>query len=1114
MRFSQKANEPDNGYGEGETLKKYMWIGLALVCVFPSTFAAKKKAKEKQPDAPKSSLFNNLKLRALGPAVTSGRISDIAVHPELEHVYYVAVASGGVWKTVNGGHSWKPIFDSQGSYSIGCITLDPQNPHVVWVGTGENNSQRSVGYGDGVYRSRNGGKSWEHMGLKQSEHIAKILVDPRDSNTIFVASQGPLWSAGGERGVYKSTDGGKTWEAILTVDEHTGASDLIMDPRNPDVLYAATYQRRRHVWTLINGGPGSGIHKSTDGGKTWRAVNSGLPGGDKGRIGLAIAPSKPDTLYAIVEAAERKGGFFRSTNRGETWVKRNRYRAGSPQYYQEISVDPHNPDRVYSLDTWLHVTEDGGKTFSKVPENAKHVDSHAIWINPKRTDHLLVGCDGGLYETFDRGQHWRFIPNIPITQFYKITVDEAKPFYNVYGGTQDNYTLGGPSRTTNVHGIANRDWYVTLGGDGFQSVVDPTDPNIVYSQYQYGGLIRFDKASGQQVDIRPMSSADGPALKFNWDAPLILSPHKHTRLYFGSQILFKSDDRGNTWEAVSPDLTRNMDRNKLKVMGRVWSPDAVSKNASTSLYGTLVAVSESPLKEGLLYTGSDDGLIQVSEDGGQNWRKIDNVPGVPERTYVNRVLASRHSVDRVYAVFNNHKMGDFKPYVYRSDDRGKSWKAITGNLPDRGSSYALVEDSKREDLLFVGTEFGLFFSIEGGNVWTALKGGLPTIAVRDLAIQERENDLVVGTFGRGFYVLDDYSPLQATTKESLKAPATLFKPRNAWLYVPDTPLGIRGKAFLGDDYYLAKNPEFGATITYYLAESFQTRKQKRRKAEKKTAKDGGDNFYPKWDELREEADEEKPATVIIITDAAGQVVRRMEGPVSKGYHRVTWDLRHAPHYPASLRKSTPGPFSNIPQGYMVLPGTYTVALGTWFDGQFNLVGQPQTFKVVPLNRATFPAQDLAKLQAFEQKVAKLHSAMMASGRIISETENRLALMRKAMADTPAAQESWWNAVMTIEDELKAIKLVMYGDSIVRKYNESSMPGISGRVSRIVGSLWTSNAEPTQTMKDSYQIAADGFSKVLPKLKALIDTDFQKLADQLEQSGAPWTPGRFPEWKQQ
>ena len=532
-----------------------------------------------------------------------------------------------------------------------------------------------------------------------------------------------------------------------------------MDPRDPKILYAATWQRRRHVWTYISGGPGSALYKSTDGGDTWRKLKGGFPGGDLGRIGLGISPANPDYIYAIVEAEGKKGGFYRSTNKGESWEKRSsHYTIGL--YYDEIFCDPKNVDRVYSMDTYAQVTEDGGKTFKPVGESNKHVDNHALWINPENTDHILMGCDGGIYESYDRGKIWDYKANLSITQFYRVTTDNTEPFYHIYGGTQDNSSMGGPSRTTNRAGILNSDWYLTKGGDGFESAVDPENPNIVYAQSQYGVLARFDKQSGEQVNIQPQPGKGEPGLRYNWDAPLIISPHSPTRLYFAANILFKSEDRGNSWQAVSPDLTRKIDRNKLPVMDRVWGMDAVAKNKSTSIFGNITALSESPLQEGLIYVGTDDGLIQVTTDGGQNWRKLERFPEVPEMTYVNQIVTSNHDKNVAYAVFNNHKNGDYKPYVMKTTDGGLTWKTINGNLPKRGTSYTLAEDHVDANLLFVGTEFGLFFSANGGTKWTQLKGGLPTIAVKDLDIQKRENDLVLATFGRGFYVLDDYSPLR------------------------------------------------------------------------------------------------------------------------------------------------------------------------------------------------------------------------------------------------------------------------------------------------------------------------------------------------------------------
>ncbi len=489
-----------------------------LLAVAPLVAAA---PSDKDEALAKGSPLAALPLRSIGPAVTSGRVGDIAVDPQRTDTWFVAAASGGLWKTVNAGTTWKPVFDKEASFSIGCVTVDPRDSNVVWVGTGENNSQRSVAYGDGVYRSLDGGQHWENLGLKASEHIAKILVDPRDSKVVYVAAQGPLWKEGGDRGLYKTTDGGKSWKAVLTVDAHTGVTDVVLDPRHPDVIYAATYQRRRHVWGMVDGGPGSGIHKSTDGGQTWTRLKEGLPKEDLGRIGLAVPAGAPDTVYATIEAANKAGGFFRSVDGGRNWERRNEQVSGSAQYYQELICDPKEPQRVYSMDTWMQVTEDGGKTWRRVGEKYKHVDNHALWIDPANTDHLVSGCDGGVYESRDRGATWEYKANLPIIQYYRVAVDESRPFYTIYGGTQDNFSMGGPSRTRNLHGATGFDWFVTRGGDGFYTQVDPTDPNTVYSESQYGGLVRFDRRTGEGVSIVPQPAPGEAPYKWNWDAPLL-----------------------------------------------------------------------------------------------------------------------------------------------------------------------------------------------------------------------------------------------------------------------------------------------------------------------------------------------------------------------------------------------------------------------------------------------------------------------------------------------------------------------------------------------------------------------------------------------------------------
>jgi photosystem II stability/assembly factor-like uncharacterized protein len=1073
--------------------------------------AAKKEDKgdKEEKDVFSSSTFSGLALREIGPAMTSGRIADIAVDPTDTRVWYVAVASGGVWKTTNAGITWAPLFDSQGSYSIGTVTLDPNDPLVVWVGTGENNSQRSVGYGDGVYRSNDGGATWKNVGLPTSEHIGKIVVDPSDSNRVFVAAQGPLWRSGGDRGLYRTVDGGVTWKRVLEISEHTGVSDVVMDPRDPDVLYAAAYQRRRHVWTLIDGGPESTIYKSTDGGETWRKVESGLPGGDKGRIGLAISPVDPDVLYAIVEATAGEGGFYRSTNRGESWEKRSGYVSGSPQYYQEIVPDPGDVDRVYSMDVFLMVTEDAGKTWTRAGEAAKHVDNHALWIDPANTDHLVNGNDGGVYESFDRAKTWRFVPNLPVTQFYRVSVDNATPFYNVYGGTQDNFSLGGPSRSVARTGVPSSEWFITLSGDGFETVVDPEDHNVIYAQYQYGGLTRFDRRSGEQVAIQPQVEPGEPAARWNWDSALILSPHSRTRLYYGAQRLYRSDDRGDTWRPVSPDLTRQVDRNRLEVMGRVWSVDAVAKNSSTSFFGNIVSLAESTLVEGLLYVGTDDGLVQVSEDGGATWRKVEKLPGVPDMTYVSDLEASRHDADVVYASFDNHKMGDFAPYVLRSDDRGRTWTSIAGDLPKRGTVYALAQDHVQPSLLFAGTEFGAFWSPDAGKRWIELDS-LPTIAVRDVEIQRREDDLVLGTFGRGFWVLDDYSPLRRADRSTLESEAVLFPVKDAWGYMEANPLGYGDKGFYGETYYLAPNPPFGAVFTYYLAEGLEGRRDARNEREKEAAEAGEDVFYPTWEDLRAEDREDPPTMVITVSDEAGNVVNRFDAPSGKGFHRVAWNLRLPSPVPTELDRGPRGLFDDGPPQPMVAPGTYRVELGRRVDGVHTAVGEVQTFTVKPLPNTSLPAADRRALAAFQQQTAELLRAALGARATVGESQDRVAHLKQAVLDTPRADATLRQDVVGLENRLADLLVELEGDPTVGDRNEPVAPALLARVQEIVYGSWGSTAEATATHRRNYEIGAQQLGAFLPKLRQLV-ADLEAVEARAESLGAPWTPGRVPSW---
>ncbi|MCH8150086.1 MAG: glycosyl hydrolase, partial [Planctomycetes bacterium] len=942
-------------------MKRCSAIALVAVILFSPWARADDATQKVEATKLTAATFSGIKLRAIGPALMSGRISDVAIDPVKPNTWYVAAGSGNLWKTANAGTTWTPIFENYDSYSIGCVTIDPSNRHTIWVGSGEAVGGRHVGYGDGVYRSLDAGKSFKNMGLKKTEHIAKILVDPRNSDVVYVAAQGPLWSPGGERGLYKTSDGGKTWKQILGKGPYTGVTDVAFDPRNPKILFAVTHQRQRTVWSLVNGGPESGIFKSTDSGLSWRELTKGLPGEDMGKIGIAVSPMKPDVVYAAIELAGRTGGFWRSSNGGESWTKMSDYISGGtgPHYYQEIWADPHRFDVVYHANVRMGRTEDGGKTWKTVESPWKHVDNHAVGFHPSDPDFLLVGCDGGLYRSFDFAKTFVYCANLPLTQFYKLDVDNDWPFYNIVGGTQDNNTQYGPSQTKNISGIRNSDWRITIGGDGHDCAIDPKDPNIIYCESQRGFLRRYDRLSGESIDIRPQPEQGEDALRFNWDSPIHISPHSNTRLYFGSKKLHRSDDRGDSWKTISPDLSRNLDRLKLKLMGRVWSIDALWDLGAMSQFGNITSISESPLKEGLIYVGTDDGMIQVTEDGGKTWRKVERIFDVPEFAFVNDVKADLHDVDKVYAVLDNHKTGDFKPYLVQSNDRGRTWKSIVGDLPDRHIVWRFVQDHVKPDLQFIGTEFGLFFTLDGGKHWIKLTGNVPTIPFRDIEIQRREDDLVGATFGRGFYVFDDYSPLRSVTNELLtENEFTLFSVKKSLLYVPRRVLGgLKGSQ--GDSFFTAANPPYGAIFTYYLRDSLKTRRQIRHEKEAKKKKAGDDNTYPGFDELKKEEREEAPVIIFTITDPDGNVVNRITGPASAGFHRVAWNLRYA------------GVTTGSNRGPHVVPGKYTVSASKRVDDKVTTLGKPRTFKVVPITKSALPLQDRAEVLKFQKKAGEL-----------------------------------------------------------------------------------------------------------------------------------------------
>lgn len=1092
-----------------------MRILLILLCLIPLLLSAQKeKEKQETPKKPvhlQASTYNSLSFRSIGPAVTSGRISDFAVNPAKPSEYYVAVASGGVWKTVNAGTTYFPVFDNQGSYSIGCVALDPSNPNVVWVGTGENNNQRSVAYGDGVYKSEDGGKTWKHKGLKNSEHIANIVVDPGDPNTVWVAAYGPVWSNGGDRGVFKSTDGGETWQCVKSVSIYTGCSNLVMDPRHPNVLYAAFHQRQRKVYSYIGGGPESAVYKTMDGGATWKKLE-GLPGGEVGRIGIDVSKVNSDYVYAVVEAQEGKGGIYRSTDRGVNWQKMSGIFT-SGNYYQELTCDPVDVQRIFITDTYYRVSDDGGKTVRNLGELNKHIDNHCIWIDPADTDHLLVGSDGGIYETWDFAGSWDFKANLPVTQFYKVSTDNALPFYHIYGGTQDNLSMGGPSRNTSLNGIPNDQWFVTSVGDGFETQVDPTNPDIIYSQSQYGGLVRFDRKSGEYLDIKARESEGEPALRWNWDAPLLISRFSPTRIYHGANRVFRSDDRGDSWQAISPDLSRGLDRNRLEVMDKVWSIDAIAKNGSTDIYGQTTSIAESPLDEQIIWVGTDDGLLHRTTDGGRNWTRMDQLPGVPDRSYVHQVIASQHDKNTAYVCFNHHRYGDFSPYLLKTSDGGKTWKSLADSLPERGSVYSIAEDHVDPQLLFCGTEFGVFFSPDGGTNWIPLKSGLPVIAVRDIEIQRRENDLVLGTFGRGFYVLDDYSPLRFLKESTFDQEAAIFTIKEALMYIPSRPLGLRDKGHMGSSYYAAPNPAFGAVFTYWVKEDIKTLKAKRKEAEKALQDKNEPVPYPTIEDLRKEDIEPEPYLLLTVTDALGKVVRHIKQPAKKGLYRVNWDLRYAPESPADSRFS-PGPdqlFGDVEQGFPAMPGSYSLSISKVQDGNVTPLAGPVQFETRLLDNTTLPAKDWAARDAYSKKIHALSRAVTSVQHLIGQMNGRLNAIKTNVLEMPAPPARIPSDILGLEQKMKDVSRVLNGDVVKSRREFETETSLSARLGFVKDAMWSTTTAPNGAQQENYEIVVRQFGALLEQLKA-IEQEIAALEKQLEIQGAPYTPGRWPDWR--
>ena len=1082
-----------------------------MLCVAMLLFLQPADAQRRKNQSPASSsvmneeTFEGIKLRNIGPAFMSGRIGDVVIHPENENTWYVGVASGGVWKTVNAGTTWTPVFDEESSYSIGCVAIDPNNPNTVWVGTGENDGGRHIGYGDGIYRSMDGGKSWENMGLPNSEHISKIVIHPNNSDVMFVASQGPLWSKGGDRGFYKSTDGGKTWTKTLGDSEWTGVTDIAMNPDNPNELYAATWQRHRTVAAYMGGGPRSGIHKSTDGGETWTRLTRGLPDGNVGKIGLALSPQNSNVIYAAIEEERRTGGVYKSDDSGMNWNKQSDAVASAtgPHYYQELYASPHQEGRLYLIDSRMQVSDDGGKNFYRMKSEFKHGDNHAVAFKPSDPDYLLVGTDGGLYESFDLTENWRFMDNLPVTQFYKVAVDDAEPFYNIYGGTQDNSTQGGPSRTDNVHGIQNSDWRVVLNWDGHQTATEPGNPDIIYAERQEGNLSRIDMSTGEVVDIQPQPGPDEDYERFNWDSPILVSPHKPSRIYFASQRVWKSENRGDEWENISGDLTKDQERITLPIMGKKQSWDAPWDMFAMSNYNTITSLSESPKQEGLLYAGTDDGIIQVTEDGGENWQQIDvgSIPGIPATAFVNDIKADLHDANTVYVSLDNHKYGDYTPYVVMSTDKGQSWKSLRANLPDRTLVWRLVQDHVKPELLFLATEYGIYFSNTRGQQWTKLTGGVPTISFRDLAIQKREDDLVGASFGRGFFVLDDISVLREVSEENLMAEAELYSTRKAWWYVPRSHLSFDNKkGSQGASHYVADNPPFGAVLTYHLRNGLKSMEEER--MEKETAMLNKDIPFPGWEQVAAEKTQMEPKIWLTIKDEAGSVVRRMEGPKEKGFHRVAWDLR----YPApNAIKMQAGKEEYEPKGMMAAPGTYTATLSKQEDGTITQLAGPISFEVEPLREGalegTEPAVAAAFWRDYEDATRSASALQVSIGNAMMKVEK----LQESLARSTMEPGEMDAKVHGLRSNLINLEASLLGNPAKRMVGEKIKPTVNDRLFSIQKSIEYATYGPTETNKKTLVIVEDQLNALRTELDKA-KSEMNKVSQAIIESGAPWVEG--------
>lgn len=1009
------------------------------------------------------STLAGLTYREIGPALMGGRIADLAVVESKPQIFFVGTASGGLWKTENHGTSWTPLFDDQPTSSIGDVQVDQANPNLVWVGTGEPQNRQSSPWGNGVYKSTDGGTTWEHMGLEDTKHIARVLIHPRNPDVVYVAAVGDLWGPNSERGVYRTTDAGESWDRILYVDEHTGAIDMAMDPNDPNTLFAAMYQRRRTGFGFNGGGPGSGLYRTVDGGESWTELTEGLPAGDKGRIGIDVYRQNGNIVYALVEADARaasqgfgggggaqESGLFRSNDRGTTWEKVSDTNP-RPMYYSRVNIDPTNPDKVYVLGTQLMISEDGGQTFRSDGAVQIHVDHHAIWINPEDPDHIILGSDGGVSATWDGTAHWRMFDNLALGQFYTISYDMRDPYY-VCGGLQDNDPWCGPSNTRSFHGIRHQDWYETAYGDGFHTVVDPTDSTIVFSESQGGNMNRYDLITGEKTPMRPIvgpreNGDTTKAYRFNWNSPLFISKHDPATIYLGANFLMRSRDRGMSWEEVGGfDHSKQIDRDELEIMGVSGSEPMMSIHDGISTYGNLTVVGESFFTPDVLYTGTDDGNVHVTRDGGATWTRIDgNIPGLPDRTYVSRLAPSQHVEGRVYASFDGHRNGDYDAYVYVSENYGRNWNRIDDGLPDGWSVNVVTEHHRAENLLFVGNEVGVYVSIDRGDSWTQLKNNFPVVSVDDIAIHPRENDLIVGTHGRSAWIMDDIGPLEELAQaDLLDQNGHVFTPKHTimWAQKGDWP-------FYGAT-YSAPNPPRATRVRYYIGE------------------DVGDDAE----------------VALTISDPSGNAVRSLDVDTSMGIHEVLWDWRHDPPFEAGGGGGGPfgggGAFAPV-----VMPGTYTVTLeidGERWSAEAGIEADPRR----PMTMADRRARQSA-LMAVYDLAAPLNDATQAASRLTQQMNEVEGLLD----ESEESSESISSMLTGIQQELEEVREGL---------------GEARRWAGVGGAIQGSSTLPTEDQLWQIDAAWDAAPPLIERLNVLIEDQVPALNAALDAAGVRPDPG--------